>query len=232
MREKSHKLTEDRTKLYAAEVLVAIESLHVRDIIYRDLKPENVLIDEDGHCVLTDFGLSKEGVKEDQVNKSFCGSVAYLAPEVLKKQGHTQSVDWYNFGTLIYEMIDSKPPFFADNRDKIYQNILKATLTFPAHVSVELKDLLTGLLQKDPRKRLCDSDAIRSHKWFSSINWKDAEDRKLIVPRPSLPPIKSVPMSAPMELEESDDPSAQNMVKWTYVRGEEENKDSKPTTHI
>jgi serine/threonine protein kinase len=205
--------------MYAAEVLIAIESLHARNIIYRDLKPENVLIDEDGHCVLTDFGLSKEGVTEDQVNKSFCGSVAYLAPEVLKKQGHTQSVDWYNFGTLIYEMLESRPPYFADNRDQIYKNILKQNLTFSSSLSPEVKELLTGLLQRDPKKRLSVSEEIKAAKWFKKISWKDAEEKKLPVPKPPLPIIKNTPMAAPMELEDSpEDADAHNMVKWTYMR--------------
>ena len=78
-----------------AEIILAIEELHRRDIIFRDLKPDNVVIDEDGHAMLTDFGLSKEGITGNEEAKSFCGSVAYLAPEILKRQGHGKSVDWY-----------------------------------------------------------------------------------------------------------------------------------------
>lgn len=109
-------MTENRAKLYAAEVLLALEDLHKRDIIFRDLKPDNVVIDEEGHALLTDFGLSKEGAADNVVNQSFCGSVAYLAPEMLKKSGHGKSVDWYLFGVLIYEMLVGFPPYFSRDR--------------------------------------------------------------------------------------------------------------------
>lgn len=99
------KFNEKRAKTYAAEVLLAIQSLHKRDIIFRDLKPDNVVIDKDGHAKLTDFGLSKEGVDDNISAKSFCGSLAYLAPEMLKRSGHGKAVDWYLFGVLLYEML-------------------------------------------------------------------------------------------------------------------------------
>ena len=110
------RLKEDRARMYAAEVLLALEELHKRDIIFRDLKPDNVVIDEEGHALLTDFGLSKEGVMTDLTTKSFCGSVAYLAPEMLKKAGHGKSLDWYLFGVLIYEMLVGMPPYFSNNK--------------------------------------------------------------------------------------------------------------------
>jgi len=100
------RLNEERARKYLCEVLMAIEALHKRDIIFRDLKPDNVVIDTDGHACLTDFGLSKEGVFDPSRGaKSFCGSVAYLAPEMIRKAGHGKSVDWYLLGVLLYEMI-------------------------------------------------------------------------------------------------------------------------------
>lgn len=111
------KISEDRAKLYLSEVLLALEDLHSRDIIYRDLKPDNVVIDNEGHALLTDFGLSKEGVLEvNEGAKSFCGSVAYLSPEMLKKAGHGKSVDWYLLGVLLYEMLVGKTPYFSDSK--------------------------------------------------------------------------------------------------------------------
>ena len=110
------KFTKERTKTYIAEVLLAIQELHNREIIYRDLKPDNVVIDSEGHALLTDFGLSKEGIKDTDFTQSFCGSVAYLAPEVLRKSGHGKSVDWYLLGTLLYEMLVGKPPYFNRNK--------------------------------------------------------------------------------------------------------------------
>ena len=104
---KDKRFSEDRARMYMAEILLAIEDLHKRDIIFRDLKPDNVVFDEDGHAMLTDFGLSKEGVMNNSGAKSFCGSPAYLAPEMLKRSGHGKSVDWY---LLWFFMFSSKAP--------------------------------------------------------------------------------------------------------------------------
>lgn len=114
--EREGKIPEDRARIYLAEVLLAIEALHTREVIYRDLKPDNVVLDEDGHAMLTDFGLSKEGIKATDFTKSFCGSVAYLAPEVLCRLGHGRSVDWYLLGVLLYEMLVGIPPYFDKNK--------------------------------------------------------------------------------------------------------------------
>ncbi len=114
--EREKRFTEERARIYLAEVLLALEDLHRRDIIYRDLKPDNVVLDEDGHALLTDFGLSKQGVMDNVTAKSFCGSVAYLAPEMLKRTGHGKAVDWYLFGVLMYEMLVGQPPYF--HKDK------------------------------------------------------------------------------------------------------------------
>ena len=111
------RFSEDRARLYLSEIVLALEDLHSRDIIFRDLKPDNVVLDEDGHAMLTDFGLSKEGVIDNHTSNSFCGSVAYLAPEMLKRTGHGKSVDWYLCGVLLYEMLVGMPPYFHHNRE-------------------------------------------------------------------------------------------------------------------
>jgi serine/threonine protein kinase len=114
--QREKKLSEERARIYLAEILLAIAELHNREIIYRDLKPDNVVLDEEGHALLTDFGLSKEGVKGTDYTQSFCGSVAYLAPEMLKRSGHGKSVDWYLLGVLLYEMLVGIPPYFNRNK--------------------------------------------------------------------------------------------------------------------
>eukprot|EP00826_Nyctotherus_ovalis_P034594 TRINITY_DN2898_c0_g2_i7.p1 TRINITY_DN2898_c0_g2~~TRINITY_DN2898_c0_g2_i7.p1 ORF type:complete len:177 (+),score=30.94 TRINITY_DN2898_c0_g2_i7:974-1504(+) len=110
------KLSEETARVYVAEIVLAIEYLHKREIIYRDLKPDNVVIDGEGHVALIDFGLSKSGIKSNEVTQSFCGSVAYLAPEMLMRSGHGRAIDWYLVGALLYEMLVGMPPYFAQNK--------------------------------------------------------------------------------------------------------------------
>lgn len=105
-----------RTKFYAAQIFLALDALHQRNIIYRDLKPENVLLDKTGYIKVTDFGLSKTLNFEDEKAMSICGTPEYLAPEVIKKQGHNKAVDWWCLGCIIYEMVTGLPPFRSQNR--------------------------------------------------------------------------------------------------------------------
>jgi len=120
---KKKKFNEQESRLYIAEIICAIENLHSHNIIFRDLKPGNIVLDKDGHCKLTDFGLSKENVGELSENKSFVGSIAYLAPEILKKQPHNKSIDWYLVGVLLYEMLVGIPPYYNNNRKILFDNI-------------------------------------------------------------------------------------------------------------
>ena len=113
-REKGFK--EEKAKFYLCQIILAIENLHKRDIIFRDLKPDNVVLDENGNALLTDFGLSKEGILDNRAATSFCGSLAYLAPEMVKREGHGKSVDWYLLGVIFYEMLSAMPPYFAENK--------------------------------------------------------------------------------------------------------------------
>lgn len=171
------KFSESRGKLYGAEILLALEALHSRDIIYRDLKPENILLDLEGHIRLTDFGLSKDNVMGAGAaggTKTFCGTPEYLAPEILENKGHGKAVDWWSFGTLVYEMICGLPPFYDTNVQRMYHKILHATLRFPSHLSGEAKACLNGLLQRKVESRLGsqrDAEEIKEHPWFSDLEW-------------------------------------------------------------
>ena len=180
------RFSEERAKFYICEVLLALENLHQRDIIFRDLKPDNVVLDEEGHCKLTDFGLSKESVNEEQYAKSFCGSIAYLAPEMLKKQGHGKAVDWYLLGVLFYEMLVGITPFFTTRKEDIFHNIEYGELKIPEFVSKEASSLLRGLLQKDPKKRLGgnikDAQEIKEHPYFSDVDWEKVYYKKITPP--------------------------------------------------
>jgi len=185
--QKQKRFSERRAKIYLAEVLLALEDLHSRDIIFRDLKPDNVVLDSDGHALLTDFGLSKEGVLDHQGARSFCGSVAYLAPEMLKRQGHGKAVDWYLLGVLLYEMLVGTPPYFTNNREKLFENIQRGVLKVPSSLSGEAIGLLKGLLIRNPLKRLGARGGaadIKAHPFFSGINWDEALQRRLNPPKP------------------------------------------------
>ena len=178
---KEKRFPESKAKLYAAEVLLALDHLHKKDIIYRDLKPDNIVLDAEGHALLTDFGLSREGVYDQLVAKSFCGSIAYLAPEMLKRQGHGKAVDWYLLGVLIYEMLVGVPPFYSSNRNEIFENIEKGSLKFPNNISKEARGLLVRLLEKEPGKRLGSGSGeareIMEHPFFKDVNWEEVLQR-------------------------------------------------------
>jgi RAC serine/threonine-protein kinase len=181
------KFPEARARFYAAEIILAISYVHTLDIIYRDLKPENVLLDASGHIRLTDFGLSKEGISNSSSGaNSFCGTPEYLAPEILNRQGHGRAVDWWSLGALLYEMLTGLPPFYCQDRERLFEKIRKSELHYPASLSSDSKNLLRGLLMKDPTKRLGsgpkDADEIKPHPFFTSIDWDKLQRGEVIPP--------------------------------------------------
>lgn len=180
------RFSEERAKFYAAEIISALECLHKHTIVYRDLKPENVLLDEEGHIRLTDFGLSKESVAGNALTHTFCGTPEYLAPEVIHGAGYGKAVDWWSLGTLLYEMLTGLPPFYNQNLHVMYEKIIRAKLTFPSYMSKEARDLLSGLLERDPKIRLgsgeTDAEEIKSHPFFADIDWTKLRDREIKPP--------------------------------------------------
>eukprot|EP00761_Pharyngomonas_kirbyi_P012459 gb/GECH01012486.1/.p1 GENE.gb/GECH01012486.1/~~gb/GECH01012486.1/.p1 ORF type:complete len:482 (+),score=103.06 gb/GECH01012486.1/:1-1446(+) len=183
LKEESH-FTEERSRFYAAEIGLAIGHLHQHDIIYRDLKPENAVLDKHGHVCLTDFGLAKTSISAETPTYTFCGTPEYLAPEILKGQGHGKAVDWWSLGVLLYEMLVGIPPFYSENINEMYDLILKEPLTFPEHVSPEAQSLLRGLLERNASDRLgCQSfEDIKKHEFFRNIDWDALYNRKLTPP--------------------------------------------------
>jgi protein-serine/threonine kinase len=179
------RFTEHQAKIYICEILLALEELHKRDIIFRDLKPDNIVLDKEGHAMLTDFGLSKEGVSDQTGAKSFCGSVAYLAPEMIKRSGHGKAVDWYLLGVVLYEMLVGVPPYFSSNKDELMNNIQRGKLKMPTSLSVEARELIKDLLIRDPTKRLGafrDAEEIKQHVFFKGVDWEAVFRRELKPP--------------------------------------------------
>mmetsp|Transcript_177 Transcript_177/g.328 ORF Transcript_177/g.328 Transcript_177/m.328 type:complete len:674 (+) Transcript_177:146-2167(+) len=170
------KFSEGRAAFYAAEIVLALEYIHQLDIVYRDLKPENVLLDARGHVRLTDFGLSKEGITNSSSGaNSFCGTPEYLAPEILNRQGHGRAVDWWSLGALFYEMLTGLPPFYCRDRERLFEKIRRGHLEYPRSLSARSQTLLMGLLTKDPTKRLGsgsdDAVPIKHHLFFTETDW-------------------------------------------------------------
>ncbi|EAS01377.2 Serine/Threonine kinase domain protein (macronuclear) [Tetrahymena thermophila SB210] len=178
-------LEEDIARMYIAELVLAIEFLHNKGIIYRDLKPENVLIDIDGHIKLVDFGLVKTGMNRRKKTKSFCGTPSYLSPEMIKQKGHNHAVDWYGVGILTYELLYGENPFQGNDAKQVFNSVQNKRLNKPSGLSQEGWDFIQKLMCKDPSKRLGtqSSDEVKNHPWFKNINWEDVYQKKLKVPQ-------------------------------------------------
>uniref|UniRef100_A0A8C9NS42 Ribosomal protein S6 kinase n=1 Tax=Serinus canaria TaxID=9135 RepID=A0A8C9NS42_SERCA len=178
--------TEDDVKFYLAELALALDHLHSLGIIYRDLKPENILLDEEGHIKLTDFGLSKESIDHEKKAYSFCGTVEYMAPEVVNRRGHTQSADWWSFGVLMFEMLTGTLPFQGKDRKETMTMILKAKLGMPQFLSLEAQSLLRMLFKRNPANRLGAGpdgvEEIKRHAFFSKIDWNKLYRREIHPP--------------------------------------------------
>ncbi|KAM3853441.1 ribosomal protein S6 kinase beta-2 isoform 2-T3 [Vipera latastei] len=145
---------EDTACFYLSEIILALGHLHFNGIIYRDLKPENIMLNSQGHIKLTDFGLCKESIHDGAVTHTFCGTIEYMAPEILMRSGHNRAVDWWSLGTLMYDMLTGSPPFTAENRKKTIDKILKGKLMFPPYLTSDARDLLRKLrMRRKSRSR-------------------------------------------------------------------------------
>jgi len=180
-------LQDSVANMYTAEILLALCHLHERRIIFRDLKPENVVLDEERHAKLTDFGLSKEGVG-DKGAKTFCGSTAFLAPEILAHRQHNHTVDIYGLGVMTFNMLTGLPPFYHHDRETLFANIRRARLDVPAYVSPEALAFIKATMQREPEQRLGAqrTAAVLEHPYFEHLDFDALFRRELPMPRQAI----------------------------------------------
>uniref|UniRef100_A0A6Q2XCZ9 non-specific serine/threonine protein kinase n=1 Tax=Esox lucius TaxID=8010 RepID=A0A6Q2XCZ9_ESOLU len=180
--EKEGIFMEDTACFYLGEIVLALGHLHSNGIIYRDLKPENIMLNHQGHIKLTDFGLCKESIHDGAVTHTFCGTIEYMAPEILTRTGHNRAVDWWSLGALMYDMMTGSPPFTAENRKKTIDKILKCKINLPPYLTLDARDMIKKLLKKNPSQRLGSSASdykdIQKHPFFRHINWDDLLNRR------------------------------------------------------
>ncbi|XP_069952438.1 atypical protein kinase C isoform X1 [Cherax quadricarinatus] len=216
--QRQRRLPEEHARFYAAEICLALNFLHEKGIIYRDLKLDNVLLDHEGHIKLTDYGMCKEGIRPGDTTSTFCGTPNYIAPEILQGVEYSFSVDWWALGVLLYEMLAGKSPFdivgASDNpdcntEDFLFQVILERPIRIPRSLSVKAASILKGFLNKNPVDRLgCHPETgftdIITHPFFKTIIWEMLEQRQ--VPPPYRPRLDSERDLANFPPEFTDEP--------------------------
>jgi cGMP-dependent protein kinase len=185
-------VTDRDAKFYTACIVIMLEYLHERDIIYRDLKPENVMIDDDGYPKLIDFGISKF---LNGRTYTIVGTPHYMAPEVITGKGYSFSADYWSLGVMLYEFICCAVPFGEDEEDPymIYEKVLQHKLVYPGFIDNKMptKIMIEQLLNKNPVLRNGGSaETLKDHKWFVGLNWDSLVSRQITPPyKPKLPDI-------------------------------------------
>eukprot|EP00911_Craspedida_sp_UC1_P000494 UC1_evm4s372 len=190
----SGRFKEPRARFYAGEIVCALLFLHKRNICYRDLKLDNVMLDWEGHIKVADFGMCKEDY-DKELCTTFCGTPDYIAPEIIREDPYGPSVDWWALGVLLYEMMAGQPPFAAETEDELFPAILTDEVLYPSWMSRDAVGVIRGFLIKDPSGRLgCapggkgEAD-IKGHPFFKSLDWAKLERRE--IKPPFKPPVKN-----------------------------------------
>ena len=199
-----HHFPNDATLFYSAQILLALEHIHLQGYMYRDLKPENILIDSQGNVKIADFGFCKLA---QQKSFTLCGTPEYLAPEIIKSEGHGKLVDWWAFGILLYEMLVGYPPFYDHNPYKIYKKIVQGEFSIPEGISEAASELISRLLVGNPDNRIgCrhGSQEIKECRWFEGVDFGIVFNKS--IPAPWIPTLTS-PEDTSSFADYPDDPS-------------------------
>ncbi|KAL1844517.1 hypothetical protein VTK73DRAFT_2377 [Phialemonium thermophilum] len=216
---KMRRFDEDTARFYVAEIVLVLEYLHEQQggVAYRDLKPENLLLDEDGHIKLVDFGFAKRlGNNDDDrpvETYTLCGTPEYLAPEVIRNKGHTTAVDWWALGILLYEFLTGYPPFWHQNPIEIYKQIVEKPVVFPEqpHISDEAKDLIRQLCTADRSRRLGNISGgaarVKAHPFFRGVDWTAVLERRHR--GPILPPVRYPGDAQCFDIYPEEDPASE-----------------------
>uniref|UniRef100_A0A8B9KZ38 Protein kinase C n=1 Tax=Astyanax mexicanus TaxID=7994 RepID=A0A8B9KZ38_ASTMX len=179
-----------RATFYGAEIVCGLQFLHGKVYFcfltfspsFRDLKLDNVMLDGDGHIKIADFGMCKENVFGENLATTFCGTPDYIAPEILLGQQYSFSVDWWSFGVLVYEMLIGQSPFHGDDEDELFESIRMDTPHYPRWITVDTREMLERLFERDPSRRLGVVGNIRHQTFFKTVNWSALERREIEPP--------------------------------------------------
>jgi len=184
--------TPEKAKFYSCEVLLALEYLHKNNIVYRDLKLDNILLTEEGHIKITDYGLCKENMDAYASTKTICGTPEFLAPELIRGLPYTRAVDWWTFGVLLYEMLTQSPPFRGKNENELYNNIKESQPIYYLYMEYSAIHLISKLLTKNPINRLgsseADAEEIKKQPFYKDVDWQAVLEKR--VPVPYIPKFK------------------------------------------
>jgi len=181
-------LRDDEARFYAANVLLAVEHMHNNNIIYRDLKPETIVMATNGYLKLVDLGFAKK--MDAHLTYTVCGTPDYIAPEIVASKGHNKAVDYWSLGVLVYEMLTGLTPYYDPNGNvfQIYERIINERLSFPAEprIAPEVRALISSLLFVNPSRRLGSfkggANDVKEHAWFRTLDFVQLEARTIKAP--------------------------------------------------